>query len=73
MAAEGMQFSWRWNGVTISLNLGVIWGMSVPTTFGTLRAEACHEPRSEGMIRRTSTDPEDHEWNVASQRFLPPM
>ncbi len=29
MAAEGMQFSWRWNGGTISLNLGVIWEMSV--------------------------------------------
>ncbi len=29
MAAEGMQFSWRWNGCTISLNLGVIWEMSV--------------------------------------------
>jgi hypothetical protein len=28
MAAEGMPFSWRWNGDTISLNLGVIWGMS---------------------------------------------
>ncbi len=29
MAAEGMQFSWRWNGGTISLNLDVIWDMSV--------------------------------------------
>ncbi len=29
MAAEGMQFPWRWNGGTISLNLDVIWGMSV--------------------------------------------
>ncbi len=29
MASEGMQFSWRWNGGTISLNLGVIWEMSV--------------------------------------------
>ncbi len=28
MAAEGMQFSWRWNGGTISPNLGVIWEMS---------------------------------------------
>ncbi len=28
MAAEGMQFPWRWNGGTISLNLGVIWEMS---------------------------------------------
>ena len=28
-AAEGMQFSWRWNGGTISPNLGVIWEMSV--------------------------------------------
>jgi hypothetical protein len=28
MAAEGMQFPWRWNGGTISLNLGVIWKMS---------------------------------------------
>ncbi len=73
MSAAGMQFSWRWDGGTISTQLDVIWGMSVHTTFGALRAKACHEPRSEGMIRRTSTDPEDHEWNVASQRFLPPM
>ncbi len=29
MAAEGMPFSWRGNGGTISLNLGVIWEMSV--------------------------------------------
>ncbi len=29
MAAEGMQFSWWWNGGTISLNLGIIWEMSV--------------------------------------------
>ncbi|MCH8154427.1 MAG: PAS domain S-box protein, partial [Proteobacteria bacterium] len=29
MAAEGMLFPWRWNGGTISLNLGVIWEMSV--------------------------------------------
>jgi hypothetical protein len=28
MAAEGMQFSWRWNGDTISMNLEVIWEMS---------------------------------------------
>ena len=28
MAADGMQFPWRWNGDTISLNLGVIWEMS---------------------------------------------
>ncbi len=28
MAAEGMQFSWWWNGGTISPNLGVIWEMS---------------------------------------------
>ena len=31
MAAEGMPFPWRWNGDTISLNLGVIWEMSVQT------------------------------------------
>ena len=37
MAAEGMQFSWRWNGGTISLNLGVIWEMSVESTFATVR------------------------------------
>ena len=29
MAAEGMQFPWRWNGGTIFLNLGGIWEMSV--------------------------------------------
>jgi len=28
MAAEGMQFSWRWNGGTISTVLDGIWGMS---------------------------------------------
>ncbi len=28
MAAEGMQFPWRWNGGTNSLNMGVIWEMS---------------------------------------------
>ena len=29
MAAEGIQFPWRWYGGTISTNLDVIWGMSV--------------------------------------------
>ncbi len=29
MAAEGMQRPWRWNGSTISLNLGSIREMSV--------------------------------------------
>ena len=29
MAAEGMRSSWRWNGGTISPNLGIIWEMSV--------------------------------------------
>ncbi len=29
MAAEGMQFPWRWYGGTIFLNLGDIWEMSV--------------------------------------------
>ena len=29
MAAEGMQFSWRWIDGTISLNLGVIWEMAM--------------------------------------------
>ena len=29
MAAEGMQFRWRWNGGTIFPNLNFIWGMSV--------------------------------------------
>ena len=28
MAAEGMQFTWRWKGGTIFPNLDVIWGMS---------------------------------------------
>ena len=32
MAAEAMQFSWRWNVGTISLNLGVIWEMSAQGT-----------------------------------------
>jgi len=29
MAVEGMPFPWRWDGGTIFLNLGDIWGMSV--------------------------------------------
>ncbi len=29
MAAEGIQFPWRWDGSTISTNLDVIWGMLV--------------------------------------------
>lgn len=29
MAAEGVQFPWRWNDSTISTNSEVIWGMSV--------------------------------------------
>ncbi len=29
MAAEGMQFLWRWDGSTISLYLEVIWEISV--------------------------------------------
>ncbi len=29
MAAEGIQFPWRWNGGTILPNLDVIWDMSV--------------------------------------------
>ena len=29
MAAEGMQFPWRWESGTISTNLDGIWGMSV--------------------------------------------
>ena len=33
MAAEGMQFPWRRNGGTISLNLDVIWDMSVKRAF----------------------------------------
>ena len=28
MAAEGIQFPWRWNGGTTSTVLDVIWGMS---------------------------------------------
>ena len=28
MAAEGMPFSWRWNGGTTTMKLDVIWGMS---------------------------------------------
>ena len=28
MATDSMQFSWRWNDGTISLNLVVIWEMS---------------------------------------------
>ena len=31
MAAQGMQFPWRWIGDTISPNLGVIWETSVDT------------------------------------------
>jgi hypothetical protein len=39
MAAEGMQFSWRWNGGTISLNLGVMWEMSASTIATFIDAE----------------------------------
>ena len=43
MAAKGMPFPWRRNGGTISLNLGVIWEMSVQTE--TLpRGEVCCSP-----------------------------
>ena len=39
MAAEGMQLPWRWNGSTISLNLGVTWEMSAEIyTDGTYKA-----------------------------------
>ena len=31
LAAEGMQFPWRWDAGTISTNLDGIWGMSVLT------------------------------------------
>ena len=34
MAAEGMQFPWRGNRGTVSLNLGVIWVMSVKASSG---------------------------------------
>ena len=33
MAAERMQFPWRWNGSTISTDLDVIWGMSAQIRF----------------------------------------
>ena len=29
LAAEELQFPWRWRGVTISMGLNVNWGMSV--------------------------------------------
>ncbi len=51
MAAEGMQFSWRGNGGTISLNLGVIWEMSVKLSQKTeaatrMRDYVSHEPEA---------------------------
>ncbi len=33
MATDGVQFSYLWNGGTISLKLGVIWEMSVQIHF----------------------------------------
>ena len=34
---EGMQFFWRWNRGTISLNLEVIWELSVQQVEGVIR------------------------------------
>ncbi len=42
MAAEGMQFSWRWNGGTITLNLGVIWGMPAGMSWPARRGSIPH-------------------------------
>ncbi len=47
MAAEGMQFPWRWNGGTISLNLGVIWEMSAQ----------CRPQNARPAPRRSTEDP----------------
>ena len=40
MAAEGMQFPWRWNGGTIFPNLDVIWGLSNKFP----GVSECHDP-----------------------------
>ncbi len=63
MAAEGMQFSRRWNGGTICTNLNFIWGMSDKTVrrwflkFGStiaanLRHTRLRVPNSRALDRR---------------------
>ncbi len=55
MTAEGMQFPWRWNGGTISPNLGVIWEMSVHITksvrFSPIKGQIVIYRSSLGRIR----------------------
>ena len=50
MAADGTQFSWRWNGATISQNLGVIREMSGETK-KQLVQEVAELKRAEGTLR----------------------
>jgi len=49
MAAEGAQFSWRWSGGTISLNLGVIWEMSAAEQIAERTADAAAPRRAFAM------------------------
>ncbi len=49
MAAEGMQFPWRWYGGTIFPNLDVIWGMSVNCTYNIDASLSCaKQPQPRG-------------------------
>ncbi len=43
-----MQFSWRWDGGTIFLNLGVIWEMSIETAMGVIGNWSA---QFDGMVR----------------------
>ena len=36
MAAEGIQFPWRWTSGTATMKLDVIWGMSVKGLFSSI-------------------------------------
>jgi hypothetical protein len=51
IAAEGMQFSWRWNGGTIPLNLGVIWEMSAKVSLGRLTMVEYNETEARECAR----------------------
>ncbi len=74
MAAEGMQFSWRWNGGTNSLNLGVIWEMSDKTPVARaplMRAGPASRdtpgPLAQFLSQTVSSDSSNH--NVVGRQF----
>ncbi len=74
MAGEGMPFSWRWNGGTISLYLGVIWEMSDNTPVARapmMRAGPASRdtsgPLAEFLSQTVSSDSSNH--NVVARQF----